>query len=130
MNLSICCLSAKYIHASLAPWCLYSAINEKCPHINATVIESTINVESSEIERKILDSAPDIISFTCYIWNIEKTLDLCSKLKNKTKAIIILGGPEVSYRPKDVLTNHDYIDYVLSGEGEEIFPLFVEGIVL
>lgn len=128
MNLSICCLSAKYIHASLAPWCLYSAIKGKCPHINATVIESTINVESSEIERKILDSAPDIISFTCYIWNIEKTLELCSKLKNKTNAIIILGGPEVSYRTKDVLTNHDYIDYVLSGEGEETFPLFVDGI--
>ena len=128
MNVSICCLSAKYIHASLAPWCLYSSIKENYPNINATVIESTINVDLAENENKILDSNPDIISFTCYIWNIEKTLELCSKLKNKTKAIIILGGPEVSYRPKDILTNHPYIDYVLSGEGEETYPLFVDKI--
>ena len=128
MNVSICCLSAKYIHASLAPWCLYSSIKENYPNINAMVIESTINVDSAENESKILDSNPDIISFTCYIWNIEKTLELCSKLKNKTKAIIILGGPEVSYRPKDILTNHPYIDYVLSGEGEETYPLFVDKI--
>lgn len=128
MNISICCLSAKYIHASLAPWCLYSAVKKNCDGIYAKVTESTINADLNETADKILSEKPDIISLTAYIWNIDKTLELCKILKQKTNAIIILGGPEVSYRPKDVLSNHNYIEYVLSGEGEETFPLFVNKI--
>ena len=122
MNVAICCLSAKYIHASLAPWCLYTSLKEKYPEINATVIESTINKELSETADGILATSPDVISFTCYIWNFEKTLKLCEMIREKSDSKIILGGPEVSYRAKDVLSNHQYVDYIVSGEGEEIFP--------
>ncbi len=128
MNISICCLSAKYIHASLAPWCLYSALKEKYPDINATVTESTINADIHDTADKIISTKPEIISFTCYIWNIENTLELCKYLKTRTDAIIVLGGPEVSYRAHNILSNHTYIDYVLSGEGEETYPQFINKI--
>ncbi len=123
MNVAICCLSAKYIHASLAPWCLKSGVNSLCTDdINATVFEFTINGNTDDFINKICSFSPDVISFTCYIWNITKTLEVCKKLKQLTNTTIILGGPEVSYRAGDILVNNSYIDYVLSGEGEETFP--------
>lgn len=126
MKVAICCLSAKYIHASLAPWCLYSSLKHKYPEIDASVTESTINADINETAERILSENAEVISFTCYIWNIEKTLELCEILKKKTNAVIILGGPEVSYRPQNVLSENTFIDYVLSGEGEETYPSFIE----
>lgn len=127
MNVAICCLNAKYIHASLAPWCLYSSVKEKAIEgIEATVIEGTINEATTTVIERILEFKPDIISFTCYIWNIEKTLDICRLLKDKTKAIIVLGGPEVSYNSTEVLKSNDFIDYILRGEGEETYPLLIK----
>ncbi len=123
MKAAICCLSAKYIHASLAPWCLKAGVDSLCgDNIEATVFEFTINGCIDDFINRIREFSPDVISFTCYIWNITKTLDLCKNLKGITNATIILGGPEVSYRAEDVLNNYDFIDYVLSGEGEETYP--------
>ncbi len=123
MKVAICCLSAKYIHASLAPWCLKSGVDCLCDNkIESRVFEFTINGNTDEFIAQISSFAPNVISFTCYIWNITKTLEVCSKLKELTGATIILGGPEVSYRPDDILANNCYIDYVLSGEGEETYP--------
>ncbi len=126
MKAAICCLSAKYIHASLAPWCLKSGVDSLCRNnVEACVFEFTINGNTDEFMKKIALFKPDVISFTCYIWNITKTLEVCKNLKGITGATIILGGPEVSYRAEDILANHKYIDYVLSGEGEETYPLLL-----
>ncbi len=123
MKVAICCLSAKYIHASLAPWCLKSGVDAFCSdNIEAQVFEFTINGNADEFIERIKQFKPHVISFTCYIWNIVKTLEICKSLKELTNAIIVLGGPEVSYRAEEVLNNYDYIDYVLSGEGEETYP--------
>lgn len=126
MRVAICCLNAKYIHASLAPWCLYSGVETSCSDsIKRKVFEFTINGDINSFASAISEYKPDVISFTCYIWNITKTLELCKQLKGLTDATIILGGPEVSYRPDDVLNNYLCIDYVLSGEGEETYPLLL-----
>ncbi len=126
MKVAICCLNAKYIHASLAPWCLYSGVEMFCPDtIEKKVFEFTINGDLNTFISSVREYKPDIISFTCYIWNITKTLDVCKQIKEITDATIVLGGPEVSYRPRDVLTGYPYIDYILSGEGEETYPLLI-----
>ncbi len=125
MKIAICCLNSKYIHTSLAPWCLFSGVKSELSDITAHVIEDTINNESSYIIEKIINGNYDIVSFSCYIWNITKTLEICKEVKHKTNSTIILGGPEVSYRAKNVLTDYPFIDFVLSGEGEETFPQFI-----
>lgn len=126
MKAAICCLNAKYIHASLAPYCLKAGVNSLCPdNIEARVYEFTINGKSEDFINQLTDFKPDVISFTCYIWNITRTLEICKAIKQHTNATIVLGGPEVSYRPNDVLINHDYIDYILSGEGEETYPMLL-----
>lgn len=127
MKVALCCLNSKYVHASLAPWCLLSGVKSFCKtDIDAEVLESTINKENEYLIDKIIDGKYDTISFSCYIWNITKTLEICKEIKEKADATIILGGPEVSYRAKDVLTRYPFIDYVLSGEGEETYPEFLD----
>lgn len=127
MKLVIACLNSKYIHASLAPWCLLSGVREFCvSSVKAKVMESTINSNINAFAEQIINEKPDIVSFSSYIWNIEKTLELCKVLKEKIGCTLILGGPEVSYRAKNVLENYSYIDFVLSGEGEKSFPLFLD----
>ncbi len=129
MKTLICCLNSKYIHASLAPWCLLSGVREYCTvPVEAKVFESTINNEISNIVETIIAEAPDVVSFSCYIWNIKQTLEVCRSIKERKSLVIILGGPEVSFRASDVLNENAFIDFVLCGEGEESFPKFIEAL--
>ncbi len=127
MKVVIACLNSKYIHASLAPWCLLSGVREYCTlPVEANVLESTINSDINTFAEQIMKENPAVVSFSSYIWNIEKTLELCAILKEEINCKIILGGPEVSYRAKNVLENFPFVDFVLSGEGEKSFPLFLD----
>lgn len=129
MKIAVCCLNSKYIHASLAPWCLFSALKEKHADFDATVVESTINNNIDNIINKIIDGNFKTVSFSCYIWNITKTLETCKAVKERTGATIILGGPEVSYRAKNILSDYPFIDFVLSGEGEETYPELINALI-
>lgn len=127
MKVIIACLNSKYIHASLAPWCLLSGVREFCAFsVDAKVMESTINSDITVFAEQIINEKPDVVSFSSYIWNIEKTLKIAKLIKEKTDCAIILGGPEVSYRAKNVLESYSFVDFVLSGEGERSFPQFLD----
>jgi radical SAM superfamily enzyme YgiQ (UPF0313 family) len=122
----ICALNSKYIHSSLAPWCLYTAF--KSQHIDdceCKVIEGTINEKTENIYDRITFEKPQLVAFSCYIWNIGRVLEIAEKLK-KEGTIIALGGPEVAYRQRDIMEKYPFVDYVLSGEGEVIFPELVK----
>ena len=43
-------------------------------------------------------------------------------------SVIILGGPEVSYNPKEVLETSGWCDFVISGEGEYPFALLCDAL--
>lgn len=129
MKVIVSCLNSKYVHASLSPWCLLSGVREFARNeYDISVMESTINGDISEFANKIIDEKPHIVAFSSYIWNITKTLEICRIIKKNHSCKIVLGGPEVAYRPKDVLEKYDYIDFVLSGEGEWCFPDFLDNI--
>lgn len=124
MNAVFCVLNSKYIHSSLAPWCLFSACKQKCDkEIDLGVVEGTINEPLENIQKRIADKQPDVVLFSCYIWNITATLALCKNLKNEFKNLkIVLGGPEVSYNVKQIFEDNSFVDFVSSGEGEVSIP--------
>ena len=129
LKVVIACLNSKYIHASLSPWCLAAGVDAFSSNsFEACVMESTINKDVSEIAERIIEQKPFAVGLSCYIWNITKTLELCRIIKSRLDVPIILGGPEVSYRAKNILENYSFVDYVLSGEGEESFPLLLDTI--
>lgn len=129
MKVIISCLNSKYVHASLAPWCLLSGVKTFGKNdYDIKIFESTINANLHDFAQKIISENPQVISFSCYIWNITQTLEICKEIKENLDCKIVLGGPEVAYRSKDILEKYDYIDFVLAGEGEWSFPLFLDNI--
>lgn len=129
MKVIIACLNSKYVHASLSPWCLLAGVREFAENTyDISVMESTINGDAKAFANKIINERPDVVAFSCYIWNITKTLEICSIIKTRHNCKIVLGGPEVAYRPKDVLEKYAFTDFVLSGEGEWTFPDFLDNI--
>lgn len=129
MRVIISCLNSKYVHASLSPWCLLAGVREFSKNsFDVSVIESTINGDSESFAQKIINEKPDVVAFSCYIWNITKTLEVCRMIKERHDCKIVLGGPEVAYRPEDVLKKYSFADFVLSGEGEWTFPDFLDNL--
>ncbi len=122
-------LNAKYIHASPAPYCLAAGVklylSKLYPEVK--VVEGNINGNEDDFLKELSDNDPLFAGFTCYIWNIEKTLSICKKLKMSCPdSVIALGGPEVSFNAREILEKHEYIDLVFSGEGEESVPKYLD----
>ena len=77
----------------------------------------------SNLLNEIISKKPDLVGFSCYMWNIECCYKLAEDLKNilpNTK--ILLGGPEIATEYVQNLHFDKYeIDYCVSGEGELTF---------
>tara|TARA_Y100000310_G_scaffold63740_1_gene59184 strand:+ start:2087 stop:3550 length:1464 start_codon:yes stop_codon:yes gene_type:complete len=75
----------------------------------------------------ILDTDPDVLGFSCFVWNIHFVLRLCKKIKKANPNItIILGGPEFGYtNDEQYLKENSEIDYICHGEGEQTFQEFL-----
>lgn len=122
MKTVIAMMNSKYIHSSLAPWCLLAGVRAYCDErISAKVVEGTINVDYENIVCRLEHENADIYGFSCYIWNIDFVKKIASLVKEKTGAYIVFGGPEVSYNADEILEKYSFVDFVLSGEGEESF---------
>nr|WP_319487204.1 DUF4080 domain-containing protein [uncultured Caproiciproducens sp.] len=126
----ICVLNSKYIHSSLAPWCLSAGVDTYCGQgISAEVIEGTINEKTEDVAQRIIVQHPQVIGFCCYIWNIDAVKQLVRLVKNQLPdTIIVFGGPEVSYCAEKLLRAEPLVQYVISGEGEKPFALLLNAI--
>jgi radical SAM superfamily enzyme YgiQ (UPF0313 family) len=69
----------------------------------------------------ILQHEPDLVGFTCYLWNIERSLWLAERIKlARPEVKILLGGPEITADNRWVLENAA-VDHAILGEGELAF---------
>lgn len=124
MNVLLTTLNAKFIHSSLALRYIREACADK--GIATKVKEYTINIHPYDIVSDLYDQKSEMIGFACYIWNIEETLHVARMIKQVApKTIIVLGGPEVTYTARELLTKYPQLDYIVQGEGEESFPALV-----
>lgn len=117
-------LNAKYYHTNLA----IRNIKKYCSSYDIETFEATINDSIDYILENIAEKGADIVGFSCYIWNIELVLRLSENIKKiNPEAIIVLGGPEVSYDIDHLLKNN-YIDYIVIGEGEIAFKELIDAL--
>lgn len=65
--------------------------------------------------------APYIVAFSGYIWNFEFCKAFAKKLKEEHPTCIIVFGGHNTPETTEFLNEHRYIDYLVSGEGEEPF---------
>ncbi len=72
------------------------------------------------LERYVLAEKPDLVGFTCYLWNIERTLCIAGRLKEAGIETVVLGGPEIE-QSSWALGEKRTADLFVSGEGEWFF---------
>ena len=114
-------LSAKFIHSSLALRYL-TKFNENDKKHNIKTMEFTINQRLDFIADELFRQNPDVILFSCYIWNVDLLKALCPLLKKiMPQCTIGFGGPEVSYESETFLRENPAVDLVMRGEGELVF---------
>lgn len=119
MNIILTTLNAKYIHTNLAIRYLKAYAK---PEYNIILAEYTIKDPSFHIVSDLYQKKPDIVGFSCYIWNIEETIRVIRMLKKVSPHTkIVLGGPEVSYDVHDWLHRIKEVDCIVMGEGELSF---------
>ena len=71
---------------------------------------------------------PWMVGFTCYVWNIERTLWIARELKRlRPNVRIVLGGPEIASDNAWVLDTLDY-DFAVVGEGEQTFAALLDAL--
>ncbi len=120
MKILLTACNAKYIHSNLAVFNLKSYARKYDSHI--VLREYTINQLKDDILKDAYRSHPDVVCFSCYIWNITFVCELAQDLKKiLPEAVFWAGGPEVSYDAEAFLERNPAFDGVMLGEGEETF---------
>lgn len=118
-------VNAKYIHSNLAVYSLkrYTAFCDA----DIQIKEFTINQSVDSILSDIYRMQPEVVAFSCYLWNIDIICTVAAELKKLLPEVKIwAGGPEVSYHPKEQLEKYTFFDLIMYGEGEKTFQRLAE----
>ena len=120
MKILLAACNAKYIHSNLAVYNLRAYAGTYAEHI--VLKEYTINQSKDDILKDIYAENPDVLCFSCYIWNISFVKELVSDLaKILPETVFWAGGPEVSFDAEDFLQKNPCFTGIMVGEGEETF---------
>ena len=123
MKVLLTAVNAKYIHSNLAVYDLRAyAETYGTGGAQVEIAEYTINHTIDYILEGIYKAKPDVLCFSCYIWNLDYVEQLMDEYHKICPEVPIwVGGPEVSYETEAFLKEHPQVTGVMVGEGEETF---------
>lgn len=126
MKFLLTAVNAKYIHSNPAVYSLRAYAGEELSeHIE--IAEYTINQRMEQILAGIYEKKPDVIAFSCYIWNWNMIQELLTEVpKIMPEVPIWLGGPEVSFLGEKILKQYPAVTGIMIGEGEQTFKELLE----
>ena len=136
MKVLLAAINAKYIHSTLGIYSL-KTYGEKmlkewglAEQAEISLAEYTINHQMEQILQDIYKRKPDVIGFSCYIWNISYVKVILADIKKVLPDVKIwAGGPEVSYHGEAFLKEEPAVDLVMMGEGEITFAHFLKALL-
>lgn len=136
MKVLLAAINAKYIHSNLGIYSL-KTYGEKmlkewglAEEAKVSLAEYTINHQMEQILQDIYKRKPDVIGFSCYIWNISYVKMILADIKKVLPNVKIwAGGPEVSYHAEAFLKEEPAVDLVMMGEGEITFVHFLKALL-
>ena len=118
MKTVLVAINAKYIHSNLAVYSLRSYA--RTFGYEPELLEFTINQQKDQILKGIYEAKPDLLCFSCYIWNLSYVEEIIEDIKKILPKITIwAGGPEVSYDAPQFLKRHPEVDGIMCAEGEK-----------
>lgn len=120
MKILLTAINAKYIHSNLAVYSLRACAGEYRDQVE--IAEFTINNQKDYILEQIYKKKPDVLCFSCYIWNLDYVESVSREFHKLCPEVPIwVGGPEVSYEVEAFLQTHPQITGAMIGEGEKTF---------
>ncbi|EKD31333.1 MAG: hypothetical protein ACD_77C00346G0040 [uncultured bacterium] len=121
-------INASFSHSSLALPALEAQLSvSQRERIKWQVVNGTIKSDPSTCLLNIIKFTPDVIFATLWLFNHNFVMSVLKKAHILNLDIkIILGGPEFLGDNYIFLRNNPEVSAVFRGEGEEIFPEFVE----
>jgi putative methyltransferase len=75
---------------------------------------------------------PDVMAFSCYMWNWEWSKAVAQRVKERyPKCKIVFGGPQVTDRPEEekFFKHHPYVDSISLAEGEISFTDILRNLI-
>lgn len=118
MRILLTAINAKYIHSNLAVYSLRSYA--RTFGYEPELLEFTINQQKDQILKGIYEAKPDLLCFSCYIWNLSYAEEIIEDIKKILPEVTIwAGGPEVSYDAPKFLKRHPEVDGIMCAEGEK-----------
>ena len=127
MKILLTAINAKYIHSnpavySLAAYANHNLSKEEKEKCQIEIAEYTINHRTESIIADIYKKKPDVLAFSCYIWNWEYVQEVMTELHKLLPNVpIFLGGPEVSFTAEEIQKQYPFLNGIMVGEGEETF---------
>ncbi len=69
----------------------------------------------------------DVLAISCYEWNWDFQLEFAELVKSKyPNCLVIAGGPQPDWKDSNFFIKFPYIDAVVKGEPEDVFPKIIE----
>ena len=119
-------LNSSYAHSSLALPALHAQLTNRTD-IEWEMVSATINENVGMIVNEIYRHRPDIIAATNWLFNHEVLLHVTARVKALLPDVcLIMGGPEFLGNNEEFLRCNPFVNCVLRGEGEEVFPQWLE----
>ena len=134
MKVLLAAINAKYIHSNLGIYSL-KTYGEKmlkewglAEEAKVSLAEYTINHQMEQILQDIYKRKPDVIGFSCYIWNISYVKMILADIKKVLPNVKIwAGGPEVSYHAEAFFERRTGSGYCYDGGRRDYLRPFSKG---
>ena len=126
--------NSKYIHTALG----IRYVTEYCRERGVAVhmLEATVNEPILSVLIRITEQIEAcsvgvheaiLIGLEVHIWNRQFVLELAELLRKVLPGcFLMLGGPEVMFRPVKVFHEAPFADFIVCGEGEEAIAQFLQ----
>ena len=115
-------INSRYNHTNLAVRSIVQYAKQQNPTITDELLafhEFSIANFAQDILHGIMKQNPKIVIFSVYIWNTRLVFDVIRELRKIRPDVAIgAGGPDVSYRAKELFENFPELDFISQGEGE------------
>jgi anaerobic magnesium-protoporphyrin IX monomethyl ester cyclase len=118
------CLATAHCNPLFIPLALLyikSYLIERRGHPSSAVeiVEFPSTAESDDVAGTVLRTNPDVVGFSCYVWNISMLMEAVKSIKRaRPHTRIVLGGPEVGPVAMSLLEAYPMVDVVVKSEGE------------
>lgn len=120
MKILLFALNSSYTQTNLAVRCIKKSL--VTAGFSAEIYEFNLKDRKRRVLEALVSAHADVYGFSAYIWNVRELYSFAADLKKlRPEAKIVFGGPEVSFDALEVLSEHGYIDCVITGEGEAAF---------